>query len=208
MPAQSLLVRQDPEGLVVLFLERAGILDKIGSLLGAERRFRSLLDLLLGGGTPGKDPIPKGRFLWRGHGRKAEQRKKGGGLAPRIERHRHVCGRKKAYDLISAPGAEVQIVLQFMGARPSSKSPFARGQPFLRLPAAPMRSGCSGLRRCSTGVTSDWPEAENPAQIAGEGVGAGVSMCPREDSNLHGLKRPHGPQPCASTNSATRACVC
>ena len=30
-------------------------------------------------------------------------------------------------------------------------------------------------------------------------------QCPREDSNLHGLKRPHGPQPCASTNSATRA---
>ena len=31
------------------------------------------------------------------------------------------------------------------------------------------------------------------------------NWCAREDLNLHGIKLPQGPQPCASTNSATRA---
>src|ERR1700731_4444411 len=34
---------------------------------------------------------------------------------------------------------------------------------------------------------------------------AGLSQCAREDSNLHGPYSPQGPQPCASTNSATGA---
>ena len=33
----------------------------------------------------------------------------------------------------------------------------------------------------------------------------GLSQCAREDSNLHGPYSPQGPQPCASTNSATGA---
>src|SRR6476646_6923336 len=33
----------------------------------------------------------------------------------------------------------------------------------------------------------------------------GFSKCAREDSNLHGPYSPQGPQPCASTNSATGA---
>jgi hypothetical protein len=35
----------------------------------------------------------------------------------------------------------------------------------------------------------------------------GLSQCAREDSNLHGPISPQGPQPCASTNSATGACA-
>jgi hypothetical protein len=35
----------------------------------------------------------------------------------------------------------------------------------------------------------------------------GLSQCAREDSNLHGPFSPQGPQPCASTNSATGAWV-
>ena len=35
---------------------------------------------------------------------------------------------------------------------------------------------------------------------------AGPYSCAREDSNLHGPFSPQGPQPCASTNSATGAC--
>jgi hypothetical protein len=34
---------------------------------------------------------------------------------------------------------------------------------------------------------------------------AGLFQCAREDSNLHGPYGPQGPQPCASTNSATGA---
>src|ERR1700689_4217697 len=34
---------------------------------------------------------------------------------------------------------------------------------------------------------------------------AGLSQCAREDSNFHGPIGPQGPQPCASTNSATGA---
>src|ERR1700676_3884856 len=34
---------------------------------------------------------------------------------------------------------------------------------------------------------------------------AGPFRCAREDSNLHGELSPQGPQPCASTNSATGA---
>ena len=34
---------------------------------------------------------------------------------------------------------------------------------------------------------------------------AGLFQCAREDSNLHGPYSPQGPQPCASTNSATGA---
>jgi hypothetical protein len=36
-------------------------------------------------------------------------------------------------------------------------------------------------------------------------TGVGWAQCAREDSNLHGELSPQGPQPCASTNSATGA---
>ena len=36
-------------------------------------------------------------------------------------------------------------------------------------------------------------------------AGSSASQCAREDSNLHGSCLPQGPQPCASTNSATGA---
>jgi hypothetical protein len=35
--------------------------------------------------------------------------------------------------------------------------------------------------------------------------GSKLFVCPEQESNLHGLKRPQGPQPCVSTNSTTRA---
>jgi hypothetical protein len=51
----------------------------------------------------------------------------------------------------------------------------------------------------STGRSSTRPRNIKKPRVAG------LSQCAREDSNLHGSCLPQGPQPCASTNSATGA---
>jgi hypothetical protein len=51
----------------------------------------------------------------------------------------------------------------------------------------------------------DRTEATVAPGIRESPVFRGFRKCAREDSNLHGLISPQGPQPCASTNSATGA---
>ena len=78
-----------------------------------------------------------------------------------------------------------------------------------RLPRAPPASGRGERQRMTGGSArttrrrfSSHPQRGGKRRSP---AGAGLPRCAREDLNLHGPYGPQGPQPCASTNSATGA---
>src|ERR1700724_2084825 len=56
-----------------------------------------------------------------------------------------------------------------------------------------------------TQITTLSHDSDGSAWTSSKVRSVGLSQCAREDSNLHGELSPQGPQPCASTNSATGA---
>ena len=65
--------------------------------------------------------------------------------------------------------------------------------------------GAGGANRRASATWSWSTSALAPARERKSPASAGLFQCAEEDSNLHGEISPQGPQPCASTNSATGA---
>src|SRR5437588_9785052 len=78
----------------------------------------------------------------------------------------------------------------------------AKSRPDSKTAHAHCSSGTVGSARRRRGQTTSRPSSSQNIQ---KPRSARLSQCAREDSNLHGPFSPQGPQPCASTNSATGA---